>query len=252
LKRYFFLIISAVLVLNSCKGLQKSSEKVTRNISRTKLLKEMDKHRFSAKTFESRIGISYQDESQSFNGNGKIRILKDSIIWGSINFLGIPMVKFIITPHRIRYYNKIEQEYYDGDLDLLRSKYGVALNFTHLQNLLLGDLPENLPKDKYQLQRNKSYYLLQSDGFQTINQVKITPFYKVLSEIIGMSPQEFAQVEYSGYRKVAQENIPEKIRINIRQADDEKKIQLEYKSPAIDKELRFPFKIPGSYRPIEL
>ena len=244
----FFLTAS----LSGCKSFQKTTYDATRKISRNKLFKELEKNRFSARSFESKISISYQDDSQHFDGAGKIKILKDSIIWGSINFLGIPMVKFMITPKRIRYYNKLEKEYYDGDFDLLRQTYGVDLDFNHLQNLLLGDLLAPLGNGGYKLQREKKYYLLQSPDYKQINDVKIAPFFKILSEKISISPSESLVVNYSGYQKIGKENIARQIEIETRNTNKDMYLKLEYKSPAVDKNLRFPFKIPSSYHPVEL
>ena len=235
----------------SCKSYKKTAYDSTRKISLKKLVKELDKNRFSARSFESKISISYSNPSQEFNGVGKIRILKDSIIWGSINFMGIPMAKFMITPGRIRYYNKIDKEYYDGNFDLIRQSYGVDIDFNNLQSLLLGDLPVSVDKT-YELQIEKNYYLLHSPEYKQVNEIKLTPFFKILSEKINISPAEFVQVNYTDYQKVGEENIPRNWEIKTQNTSKDMFLKLEYKTPSINKDLRFPFKIPSSYQPMEL
>ena len=101
MKKTILILAGFVLLISSCKSYKKTAGEHTRKMRLSKLLRETDKHRFSAKTLECRISISYSDPKQSFSGSGKIRILKDSIIWGSMNFLGIPMAKFKITPGKI-------------------------------------------------------------------------------------------------------------------------------------------------------
>lgn len=254
MKKFFYISVAVWVImthLSSCKSFQKTTSDSTRKISLNKLIKELDKNRFSARSFETKIGISYRDASQSFNGAGKIRILKDSIIWGSLNFMGIPMAKFMITPGRIRYYNKLDQEYYDGNFDLIRQSYGVDIDFNNLQSLLLGDLPVSLDKT-YDLEIEKNYYLLHSPEYKQVNEIKLTPFFKILSEKIGISPAEFVQVNYTDYQKIDKEDIPRNLEIQTRNTSKDMYLKLEYKSPSINKDLRFPFKIPSSYQPLEL
>jgi len=241
-----YLIILLSIGLSSCKSFKKTSYSETHKIKLTKLLKQIQKHRFDAKSFESRVAITYQDQHQDISGYGKIRILKDSIIWGSINFLGIPMVKFYITPQKIQYYNKIEKTYYDGSFDFLQKQLGVPVSFDNLQNLLLGDLITPVNKEDSQLSITKSRYTV-ATGNRYLKKLEITPFYKVLSETLFDPYQGDLTVKYQEYQQHEKENLPAYIHIQT----PDKKLQLHYKNISLNKDLRFPFSIPNNYSKIQ-
>ena len=249
MKQYLYILFFLFLFLNSCKSYHKTTYNKTRNVSTSKLLKLLKKHQFKAKTFESRIGISYKDNHQNISGNGRIKILKDSIIWGSLNFLGIPMVKFYITPHKIQYYNKINQDYYDGNFDLVKKQFGINMNFQHLQHLLLGDLLMKIPKNA-KIEVQEKYYVLNNQE-ALLKNVKISPFYKVLSERL-QDYQNTVNIQYINYQSIEKENLPKEIIIQTTGQQSDRKIELKYKNIKINKSLRFPFKIPENYHRIEI
>ena len=241
------IILAGILLMSSCKSYKKTAENHTRKMRLSKLLRETDKHRFSAKTLECRIGVSYSDPNQSFSGSGKIRILKDSIIWGSMNFLGIPMAKFYITPGKIQYYNKIDQTYYDGSFDLLEQEFGLGFNFNNLQNLLTGDLIVDVDPKKTKLDINPKNYSLKPDN-PVIKKLVLTSFYKMLTGEFYHPSQGQIVLKYDSYQNIGQENIPENLEIKA----GKKHMKINYKSFNINKKLRFPFKIPADYQKIKL
>jgi len=245
LKKSILILLAVLWGVTSCKSYQKTTYDRTRKMRIGKLLREVKKHRFSAKTFESRMVISYTDANQSFSGNGKVRILKDSIIWGSFNFLGIPVVKFNITPDKIQYYNKINQTYYDGDFQLLQKELGLSFNFNNLQNLLTGDMIADLEPSNTELKTTpKSYRLIPHHAL--IKNLELSPFYKMLSGYFETKTTT-AQLKYQNYQKIGNQNLP--AHIDIKSLD--KQIQLNYKKINLNKDLRFPFKIPSNYKPIK-
>ncbi len=218
----------------------------TKKMRLEKLLREADKHKFSAKTLDIRMAVSYSDPQQSFSGNGKIRILKDSIIWGSLNFMGIPMVKFYITPGNIRYYNKIDRTYYDGNFGLLKQKLGLPFDFNNLQNLLTGDLITNVAPENTGLQILPGKFVLTPQN-TFVKKMSLTPFYKMLSGLFYYPSQGQIRLLYDDYQKNGPQNIPGGFEINT----GEKYIKVDYKNINVDKVLRFPFKIPSNYQKLQ-
>jgi hypothetical protein len=239
-------ILFVILFFSACKSLHKTKAEKISKIGIEKLIKELNNHRFHAETFVSRISFRYNDASKSLNGSGKIRILKDSIIWGSLNFLGIPMVKFKITPDKVQYYNKINKEYYDGNYKVIKKQFGIDLNFHYLQNLLLGDIIFPVSSSDFSLHHNKTHYLLQTRFPQQIDSIKISPFFKILSEELSYKNHS-ATIIYSEYKKVKDENIPVKISIKT---NNNMNIFITHNNPEVGKKLRFPFSIPENYQPI--
>ena len=71
---------------------------------------------------------------------------KDKIIWLSAP---LSVAKVMITPDKVSYYNNWENVYFDGDFSLLSDLLGTELDFTKVQNLLLGETLFDLKEQKH-------------------------------------------------------------------------------------------------------
>ena len=211
-----------------------------------KLLGHLDESRFDATGFESRIKVNFTDDTQDISASGRIKILKDSIIWGSINILGIPVIKIMITPGNIRYYNKLDKTYYDGDFSFISNQLGADLNFNNIQNLLLGNPIQSINASENKLKVRKPYYLITATEPLPVSSIKIYPFFKVLMETIKHNSNT-VKVHYVDYQRLDKVNIPKKISISSQKETHSISIDLEYIRPVINNNMRFPFKIPSGY-----
>ncbi len=245
------LFTSLLFFIASCKSHKLNLTKKTTSLSQKKLLKRIKKNEFSARSFESRFNIKYKDASQSFNGNGKVRILKDSIIWGSINFMGIPVVKFYLTPSQIQYYNKIEKKYYSGDYQKINEILGADLNFYHIQNILLGNslLPAT-EFSKYELNILPKIYRLK-ENHSLITEMDVNPSYKVVSEKIVPNNSTQLLIRYTDFKEYSKHLLPLKIRIITHGDSANLSMDIQYKNISLNKDLHFPFSIPSNYSKID-
>jgi hypothetical protein len=79
----------------------------------------------------------------------------------SIRFLGITMAKTLITPNKVKYYEKINGKYFEGDFTTLSRWLGTELDYQKVQNLLLGQSIDDLSKGKYVAVIENTLYKLQ-------------------------------------------------------------------------------------------
>ncbi|HLL93781.1 MAG TPA: DUF4292 domain-containing protein [Spirosoma sp.] len=109
--------------------------------------------------------ISFKSPQQDIdNANINIRVRKDSLIWLSVNKVGIEAVRGIITRDSITIIDKIHREYTVYDFPSLSRQFNFQMNFELLQALIVGNLP--LPRRPAQKIKNEREYLLlrQSEG----------------------------------------------------------------------------------------
>jgi hypothetical protein len=109
--------------------------------------------------------ISFKSPEQDIdNANINIRVRKDSLIWLSVNKVGIEAVRGIITRDSIIIIDKIHREYTVYDFPTLSRQFNFQMNFELLQALIVGNLP--LPRRPAQKIKNERDYLLlrQSEG----------------------------------------------------------------------------------------
>lgn len=97
------------------------------------------------RTLRGRVKIDYTNGDDSQGVNVSLRMEKDKVIWMSAP-LGV--VKAHITPQKVSFYNKLQNEYFDGDFSYLSELLGTELDFEKVQNLLLGNAVLDLRKEK--------------------------------------------------------------------------------------------------------
>ena len=84
---------------------------------------------------------------------------KDEVIWlKATKFITLFKVK--ITPTSVRYYSSYAKNYIEGDFSILKKLLGVDINFSQLQNLLLGQSLLNVKKQKLGITIEDNNYVL--------------------------------------------------------------------------------------------
>jgi hypothetical protein len=252
--KYIFLII-VVSTSFGCKSTKSltSTGSVKENISAKQIIKENQKQKADFKTLQAKVKIDYTEGDKANGVSVNLRIEKDKVIWLSAP-LGVARV--MITPQKVSYYNKWENEYFDGDYTLLSALLGIDLDFEKVQNLLLGETLFNLKSDNYLASNNEASYILQPENQQALFEIfyLLNPgHFKLDSQQLSQPlKKRFLQIDYKMYQLVDKQIFPEIMNIVAVELNDEVKIDLEFKSMTINEEIRFPFDIPSGYKEIQI
>lgn len=247
------LIFLAILICN-CKASKIISEgEANYKLSTKQLIKENAKQSPDFKTLKSTLKITYTQKGDSQSYSVSFRAKKDEALWISATF---SIVKALITPEKVSFYNKLDNTYFDGDYKYLSDLLGTELDFQKVQNLLLGEAIFDLsPNDYSSSVDNKSYILQpkkQRELFEIFFLLDPTHF-KVKSQQISQ-PKAFRhlQIDYLSHQKIEKQMFPEKIKVIALETNVETIISLEFKNVTLNEALRFPFKIPSGFKAIEL
>lgn len=226
-----------------------ASEKMTaKNIIRQHYLNQLD-----FKTLAGKLRIDYSDGESDQSLSVSLRMEKDKVIWISAP-LGI--VKAYITPERVSFYNKLENEYFDGDFSYLSNLLGTELDFTKVQNVLLGealfDLREqgytsSVSEDNYELKPKKPGIL-----FKTLFRIEPKNFKMASQQLSQPLKKRLLDINYKNYQKIHKWVLPNEIYIVAIDNTERNTIDIEYRNIEFDAPLRFPYKIPGGYKEIVL
>ena len=163
IKQQIFRIVFALAILLfvvSCKSTQSivDSGKASDKLSAKQVIKQHQKNDADFKTLSGKVKIELiqgeKEQGHTFN----LRIEKDKTIWLSASF---GVARMMITPEKVRFYNKLDNEYFDGDYKLLSDFVGVDLDFNKVQNILLGQAIYNLKEEPYTVSVNENSYALQ-------------------------------------------------------------------------------------------
>ncbi|HMQ42811.1 MAG: DUF4292 domain-containing protein [Confluentibacter sp.] len=255
MKKFKYLVLSLmVLLVFQCKSSRTlGGGEANFKLSTKQLLKETAKKAPNFKTLQSKLKITYAqgDNQQAYTVN--FRVQKDEVLWLSASF---SVVKALITPEKVSFYNKLDNTYFEGDYTYLSSILGTELDFEKVQNLLLGNPIFNLNASDYEASVNQEAYILQPKEQRALFEIffLLDPVHFKLKSQQLSQPKEFRhlQIDYAAYQEVEKQTLPERIKIIAVEGNKETNIDLEFKNVTLNEDVSFPYKIPSGFKEIKL
>lgn len=247
------LVILLVFFVSCKSGKVLTDGTVNKNLSSKTIIKTHYQNAIDFKTLSGKMKIDYSDGSDSQGVSVSLRMEKDKAIWISAPF---GVVKAYITPNRVSFYNKLQNEYFDGDFAYLSNILGTELDFQKLQNVLLGQALFNLKEGKYDTSiADKNYQLKPrkvEELFKTLFQIEPKNFKIAKQELSQPLKNRLLEIEYKNYQKINKWVIPNEILITAIDKDLTNTIGIEYRNIEFDRALNFPYKIPKGFDEIVL
>lgn len=245
-----FLLVIFLVGCKSAKSVIASGE-ASDKLSAKQVIKQHQKNNVDFKTLQARVRIDLMRGGKEQGATFNLRIEKDKTIW-----LNAPLglARMMITPDKVRFYNKQDNEFFDGDYKLLSDFVGVDLDFTKVQNILFGQAIFNLKDKPHSVSVNENSYALQPKDQSALLELfyLINPsHFKMDSlQLFQQLKKRMLQVDYKSYQEVEKQVLPKDIRIIAVDDADEVAVTIEFKSTSLNEDLRFPFKIPKGYKEI--
>jgi hypothetical protein len=255
MKKYIAIVFVSIFMI-SCKSKAVAVQNNTGEISAKTDSKVVDKHydnKLDFKTLYIKASARYVDEKQNQNVTAEIRIEKDKQILISVRFLGITMAKALITPTAVSYYEKISSTYYEGDFTSLSKWLGTELNYSKVQNLLVGEALDDLRKGKYTQTIVENLIRLEDEKETKLKKAFFLEPEKYLlqkEQITQAEENIMLQIKYSDNKVFDQGNIPTSIEINAVQPKGKTDINLNYNNISFNEELSFPYSVPSGYKKV--
>jgi outer membrane biogenesis lipoprotein LolB len=249
-----FSILLIAILLTNCKSAKSviASGEASDKLSAKQVIKQHQKNDLDFKTLKAKVKVKLTQGDKEQGVSFNLRMEKDEVIWLSESILS--MARMMITPDKVRFYNKLDNEYFDGDYKLLSDFVGVDLDYMKVQNILLGQAIYNLKEEPHQVSVNDNSYALSPkdqnaliDLFYLINP---SHFKMDRLELYQQLKRRMLQVDYSSYQEVEKQILPKNIRIVAVEDADEVAVTMEFKSVSLNNEVRFPFNIPSGYKEI--
>jgi len=248
-----FKILILILFLAGCKSAKiiiSSGEPNTR-LSSKLIIKEHLKQKANFKTLQARVKVEYIQGNKSQMHTISLRIEKDNTIWIN-SFLNVIRIK--ITPEKVGYYNKLDNTFFEGDFSLISDLLGIEIDFNKAQNLLFGEALFDLQSELYDANIHESSYLLHPKEQSTLLEI----FFLLNPKHFKMDSQQLAQplkrrmlqIDYENYQEVKNQVLPLHIKIIALENNEETIINMEFKSVYLNRDLRFPFRIPSGFQEI--
>ncbi|MBW1657470.1 DUF4292 domain-containing protein [Flavobacterium quisquiliarum] len=254
MKKYIAVLILSVAVV-SCKtkavAVQNNTSPIVAPKEDKKVIEKHYDNKLDFSTLYIKASAKYVDEKQSQNVTAEIRIEKDKQILISVRFLGITMAKALITPDAVSYYEKINSTYYEGDFTSLSKWLGTDLDYSKVQNLLIGEAFDDLRKGKYTQTIVENLFRLDEEKDANLKKTFFLDGEKYLiqkEEISQPSENRTLQIAYSDSKTFDQGILPTSIEINAVQPKGKTSINLNYNNISFNEQLSFPYSVPSGYK----
>ncbi|WP_304201453.1 DUF4292 domain-containing protein [Flavobacterium alvei] len=254
-KTFFLVSFISSLTLVSCKSKTAAVDvsKTENKKSINKIIENYYNNKTDFSTLYIKASVQYASEKQNQNVTAEIKLKKDEQILISIRFLGITMAKASITPTKVSYYEKVKGTYYEGDFSALSQLLGTDLDFSKVQNMLLGRAIDNLKEGKYTESLENQVYRLDEtadDNLKKSFYIDANSFLMNKQEITQTKEERMIQVVYSNPKEFKEMTLPLNINIDTYQKKGKAEINLEYNTVSFNEELSFPYSVPNDYKRI--
>ncbi|OUR93845.1 deoxyuridine 5'-triphosphate nucleotidohydrolase [Flavobacteriales bacterium 34_180_T64] len=252
LKYSLLVLLIGVLGCKSTKSITNSSA-LDSKLSAKQIIRENSKKAAKFKRLQTKVKIAYTQDNKAHNYTVNLRMEKDKTIWISAT---LGLARAMITPEKVRFYDKINNQYFDGDYTLLSNLLGIDLDFDKVQSLLLGESIYNLKDDTYIASINEVSYILQPKDQKVLLELFLlfnpAHFKMDSQQLYQPLKKRFLQIDYTAYQEIEKQVLPKTMKIIAVENTDEVLIDMEFKSVSLNQELRFPFRIPSGFKEIVL
>ena len=251
--RIWMVALLSITVL-SCKSTKKiSSEGENKNLSAKNIIDNHYDNQLDFKTISGKIKIDYNEGTSTQSVGVSLRMRKDEAIWISAP-LGV--IKAYITPDRVSFYNKLQNEYFDGDYSYFSDMLGIDIDFYKIQNILVGQALFDLREMRYNAETNGDHYELtpkkNSDFLKTLFFVEPNNFRISRQQLSQPTKKRLLDIHYKNYQEKDKKILPNEIGIMAIETMQRTFIDITYKNIEFDRDLNFPYRIPKGYDEIVL
>lgn len=248
MKKHIAFIVLCLLF--SCKTKAVLNEgKANDELSSVKIIENNYKNKKGFSTLNISAGAKYRDEKNSQSVSAEIKIKKDEKILVIIRVLGFSVAKALITPNEVKYYEKINNTYFQGDYQSLSKWLGTDLDFKKVQNLLIGEAIDDLSNSVFTSSiLNKMYKLNITDSI-TEKSFFFEPDQFLLKnqQIIQTQKERMFEVNYSNFQEFSNTIMPSHLDINAIQKNEKTNISIDYRTVTFNEEVTFPYSVPEGY-----
>ncbi len=205
--------------------------------------------------FKSKSKVTYTDASSSQSATVDIRVKRDSVIWLSINKVGIEGARTLITRDSIFILDRLNNELLVYDFPTLSKRFNFPISFDFLQAAMVGNV--TVREDAgypVAVIREPNYFILRQnqDSVTVDNYVDNSDQKLKRVSVVEKSTNNSLNVQYENFMPLESFLFPFKGSLSLSYQNAgvsyHTSIQVEHQKAEIsDKELKFPFAVPAKY-----
>jgi hypothetical protein len=265
----FLLVLgSLVTSFQSCKSKRVLLKKPLKEHGEGYLLEKLSENQMDFEWFSARANISYINNKNKTDFRGQLRMQKDSVIWISFSpALGLEVARLKITPDSIKFLNRLDRVFFEGDYQLLNNFLQTTVDFDILQSLLIGNDFTFYDNNSFRASIDALEYRLSTTSRTRLKRsLKQGDVPTIFIQNIWLNPESFKitrmnlkelsednkrlQVMYDNFVPAGSKLFPSNISFDL-QADHKIILSIDFSRIELEKEQSFPFRIPDKFSKIE-
>lgn len=186
------------------------------------------------------------NDKERYDVTANVRIVHNEAIWISVTALmGIEVARVFITPDSIKIVNRLRSEYVEKPFAYLRDFAGDALDFSSLEQLLVGNLVNQMSGGDLEVWRGVGGYLLQTHADDLQYAVRVDTNYRnSRTSITAPAYGQLLEVFYSDYQTTVGNSFPNHVEISIVTPRVTLKSDMRYSKVAYNEKIELPFTAP--------
>lgn len=244
--RQVIVLFSGVVLLScyACKSSKVGSESMK---SEKELRNALELHNQEFEWFSAKGKLSYKSVDESGKATINIRMKKDSLIWMNIKKFSVEISRVMMTPDSVYIVYRWERLYEKGRLDEFTRAYNTELNFSELQELFFGNVP-NTENVSFVAKDSLKYHLTAEEKGISYD-YHINPFNLLLDKFYA---QDISQREvigkYGDYKKAEDGDLFSYLReYTFKEGSEVTYLAIDYSDVEIDVPKKIKFSIPSNY-----
>ena len=268
----FYHFLTLVIILSftfSCKTNRSVIKEPIKEYGANYLFEKLKENELKFDWFSAKYNLDLIIDKKKNSLSGQLRVQKDSVIWISFSpALGIEMARLLITTDSVKFINRINKTYFEGDYRLVNDFLDSNVDFDVLQSILLGNDLTYYEDGKFRASYDsKEYHLVTAARSKLKKYIKTqqdadrvfiqnifldTETFKISQMKIKEVGKENKKLDalYSDFHPVEDQLFPYHIRYDL-QADKAIIVELDYSKITIDKPQSFPYKVSSKYSRIQ-
>lgn len=201
-------------------------------------------------TFSGKAKVNFEgpDASNDFTANFRVR--KDSVIWVQVTVLGgaVSAARMLVTRDSFFLINYIQKEVTKIALKDAAKTLPTAVDFTQLQNLIVGDPLRD--GEITAVADQVAAWLLTVEDSSYVQRLSYTKSDSTMNagQLTTRKPGgPQAVIDYADYGMVDNRKVAMKRSVQVQNAEKHYAIDMNFTSAQFDKPLEYPFSIPKNY-----
>ena len=234
-----------LLIINGCGVLR---PKPISNISASnskELLKQTQRTQPTWETLDLRGSLTARQGDISQRITTTVRISANELIWLNAAVI-VPLGRAKIDQSGVAFYEQIGKTFLEGDFSAIERTLGLALDYTQIENSLLGVPVIATTARKARFASIKDGYVLKSRQGNLRLSNTYNQQFLMTKQLLTLGKQRLV-IHYDDYQQISGQWIPMQVSYEGQAKGETVQLKFAFRKAEINSEIRTPFSIPKSY-----